>query len=89
MIPIPSRATPQQKQTIDLLLGYLAAARCWPGADGQTLEDALLSYPEAAAAGQVPGCDELLGTHPGLGDALRQLLALPDSSHLACGLEAD
>jgi hypothetical protein len=52
----------------ELLLGHLRSADLppWPGADGLTVEDALLSYPEAAAAGRVPDLRLLLRDHPDL-----------------------
>lgn len=79
MLPVPSQTTDRQRQAIDLLLGYLEAARCWwPGADGLTVEDALRSFPQAAAAGWVPGPDELLRTHPELAGLLSELLAVVD-----------
>jgi hypothetical protein len=56
----------------ELLLGHLRSADLppWPGADGLTLEDALLSYPEAAAAGRVPDLRRLLRDHPDLAEEL-------------------
>lgn len=52
----------------ELLLGHLQAARqpAWPGADGLTVTEVLLSYPRAAAAGLVPDRDQLLAAHPDL-----------------------
>jgi hypothetical protein len=49
-----------------LLLELLRRPRTgfWPGADGLTLEEVLSSYPQAAAAGCVPDCEELLSGHP-------------------------
>ena len=58
----------------ELLLGHLrsAAVPLWPGADGLTLEDALLSYPQAAAAGRVPDLRQLLREHPELAEELTE-----------------
>ncbi len=79
MIPVPSQTTDRQRQAINLLLGYLEAARCcWPGADGLTVEDALRGFPQAAAAGWVPDPEELLRIHPELARPLRELLAVMD-----------
>ena len=52
----------------ELLLGHLRSADLpvWPGADGLTLEAALLSYPQAAAAGRVPDLLHLLRDYPEL-----------------------
>jgi hypothetical protein len=60
---------------LDLLLNYLHAAPafCWPGADGLTLDDALVCYRQAAAAGQVPGLDSLVSEHPQWRNDLRNL----------------
>ncbi len=61
------------KQSLgEVLLAYLKAAdvRLWPGTDGLTVRDVLLSYPQAMAAGRVPGRKELLGKHPDLREDL-------------------
>jgi hypothetical protein len=60
------------RQLQELLLGYLQAAHAplWPGVDGLTVREVLLSYPENAAAGRVPGLQELLRRHPDLRGAL-------------------
>ena len=43
-------------QLKEVLLGYLEGtdARGWPVAEGMTVQDILLSYPQAIASGQVP-----------------------------------
>jgi hypothetical protein len=60
-----------------LLLAYLyeANAPAWPGADGVTVEEVLLSYPECAEAGLVPDLPTLVQNHPELADVLRDFFA--------------
>jgi hypothetical protein len=61
----------------DHLLDLLrkASLPAWPGCDGLTVEEVLLTYPSAATAGLVPDLDALLCEHPDLHDALRALFA--------------
>src|SRR5262249_28547742 len=63
-------AESRQKVLRELLLEYLQIAHlpAWPGTDGQTVEEVLLAYPHAAAAGLVPNREELLRAHPDLAD---------------------
>jgi hypothetical protein len=76
---MPDQLAPEVRKARvrELLLGYLQAAAVplWPGADGLTLEDALLSYPQAAAAGRVPGLRQLLRDHPTLAEEVTALFA--------------
>jgi hypothetical protein len=67
----------QHRQLHELLLTYLLAADAppWPGADGVTLEEVLLSYPQAAEAGLVPDWQTLREHHPELADVLRDFFA--------------
>ena len=62
----------QAEQVRAILLGYLQcrAAALWPGSDGITLDAVLRSYPQAAAAGQVPDLPELRRRFPNLAHAL-------------------
>jgi hypothetical protein len=50
----------------ELLLGHLLQAEglLWPGGDALTLDDVVRDYVQLAAAGRVPGCQELQRRHP-------------------------
>jgi hypothetical protein len=71
---MPDELAPEERKARvrEVLLGYLRSADVplWPGADGLTLEDALLSYPQAAAAGRAPDLRQLLREHPELAEEL-------------------
>jgi hypothetical protein len=60
-----------------ILLDYLFASRVagWPGADGLTEEDILSYYPQAIAAGDVPGWQELQFRFPELASEFLELRA--------------
>jgi hypothetical protein len=60
-----------------ILLGHLRSmdTHFWPGIDGLTLSVVLDSYCQAAAAGHVPGKEELLQRYPALADAISALFA--------------
>src|SRR5262245_46439775 len=59
-----------------ILLGHLRAmdAHFWPGIDGLTLRVVLDSYCQAAA-GHVPGKEELLQRHPDMAEAIAAIFA--------------
>ncbi|HEY7309429.1 MAG TPA: hypothetical protein VH643_08740 [Gemmataceae bacterium] len=61
------------RRLYELLLAHLRAvdAPHWPGADGLTLEEVLLSYPQAAVEGLVPDLATLTEQHPELAGVLR------------------
>jgi hypothetical protein len=46
-----------------------------PGADGVTIDEVLESYPDAVAAGQVPGLGQLLACYPEMAEALEDFFA--------------
>jgi hypothetical protein len=71
----------------EVLLGYLQAAvyPLWPGTDGLTVEEVLLSYPQNAAAGRVPDWQELLRRHPDLREALLAFFANADGAGQRAG----
>jgi hypothetical protein len=60
-----------------ILLDYLRASRVlgWPGADGLTEDDIVNYYPQAIAAGEVPGWHDLEQRFPSLTDDLRVWLS--------------
>ncbi len=68
MLDVCAAATDRQHALRELLLGYLLAAGLpeWPGADGLTVHEVLLTYPEYAAVGRVPDLRNLVGSHPDL-----------------------
>jgi hypothetical protein len=85
------KSTARSEELREVLLGYLQAAGCplWPGADGLTVAEVLLSYFPNAAAGRVPDRQELLQRHPDLREALLAFFAdeapsscFPDLSQL-------
>jgi len=65
-------------QLQEVLLGHLQAtnAHRWPGTDGMTVQDVLLSYPHAIASGQAPDRQELLRRHPDLADEVEAYFSL-------------
>ena len=70
-------ASDECRRLHELLLAHLRAvdAPHWPGADGLTLEEVLLSYPQAAAEGLVPDLEMLTKQHPELAGVLRDFFA--------------
>jgi hypothetical protein len=60
-----------------LLLNYLLRVQApfWPGSDGLTTEEVLLSYPRYAEAGLVPNREELLARHADLADEVDRFFA--------------
>ena len=73
-----SATVPPSERVRELLLDYLRAGLNWPGADGVTLEEVLLSYPSLAASGRVPDREELMRRHPELTAELEVYFALAD-----------
>jgi hypothetical protein len=71
----------RQRRLRELLLDLLRSANLphWPGCDGTTVEEVLLAYPAAAAAGRVPDLAELLCDHPDWQDELRAFFAAAPS----------
>jgi len=67
----------RQRRLRDRLLDLLRTACLppWPGCDGLTVEEVLLTYPSAAAAGRVPDLTALLCEHPDLHDELQTFFA--------------
>jgi hypothetical protein len=61
----------------EILLDHLRSMdpHFWPGIDGLTLDVVLDSYCQAAAAGHVPGKEELLNRHPDLAEAIAAIFA--------------
>ena len=74
MNDLPAESEALWRQLQEVLLGHLSAAviPAWPGSDSLTLEEVLFAYPPAAAAGRVPGYEQLLAERP---DLERQLIA--------------
>ena len=66
----------------EVLLGYLQAAGCppWPGTDGLTVDEVLLSYRLNARAGRVPDQQALLQRHPELADSLLAFFGSEDGA---------
>ena len=63
----------------EILLAHLQTIdpHQWPGIDCLTLDVVLESYTRVAAAGQVPGKDDLLHHHPELAAELEAFFAEP------------
>jgi hypothetical protein len=70
------------RQLQERLLEHLQTADLhrWPGTDGMTVADLLLSYPPAMRAGRVPDHRELLHRHPELANELRSFFGGPAES---------
>ena len=69
----------------EILLGYLRQmdSHSWPGIDGLTLEVVLACYARSAAAGDVPGKEQLLRQYPELADEIQAFFAASSSSATA------
>jgi hypothetical protein len=69
--------TARRHQLEEVLLHYLQTldASLCPGGDGLTVEDILLTYPQASAVGQVPAPQELCREYPDLREDLDAFFA--------------
>jgi hypothetical protein len=68
--PCGPAARAPRLRTILLHHLWVAYGGRYPGTDGLTEDDVLLSYPQVVAAGQAPGPDELCRRHPELATEL-------------------
>jgi hypothetical protein len=70
MLDEPVEPSDPQHRLCEVLLDYLLAAGLtdWPGGDGMTVNDVVLTYHEYAAAGRVPWRWVLVQNHPDLSD---------------------
>jgi len=70
-----------------VLFTYLEGVACpaWPGADGLTVDDVVSCYPQALAAGQVPGLDDLVRRHPELAEELHLFFGQASALRVASG----
>ena len=82
MVDERPNSTARSERLREVLLGYLQAAvfPLWPGTDGLTVDEVLLSYPQNAATGRVPDRQELLQRHPDLREALLTFFADEDGA---------
>lgn len=82
-------AAGQWRRLRELLLAHLRAADAprWPGSDSVTVDDVLLSYPQAASAGIVPDLPALLTSHPELAEVLDDFFASSETADIMTHLK--